>query len=80
MGMGAFNFRLYVLNVLVGFDQLANAIFGGDPDETISSRAAKDAERGGWVGTQLCNCLDVLDPGHCQRVVERDEGTKASWK
>jgi hypothetical protein len=33
--------RKYVWNVLIAIDQLMNALFGGDPDETISSRMGK---------------------------------------
>lgn len=31
--------RSYLKNVLIAIDQLANAVLGGEPDETISSRA-----------------------------------------
>ena len=33
--------RKYLYNILIGVDQLVNAIFGGDPDETLSSRLGK---------------------------------------
>lgn len=33
--------KKYLYNILIGIDQLANAILGGDPDETISSRLGK---------------------------------------
>lgn len=36
-------------NLLLGVDQLANAVLRGDPDETISSRAAKARVRGNEV-------------------------------
>ena len=35
----------YFWNLLIALDQLANTILAGDPDETISSRAAKAARR-----------------------------------
>ena len=34
-------FCKYVWNILIAIDQFFNALFGGDPDETISSRAGK---------------------------------------
>lgn len=58
----------------VAHDQLANTAFGGDEDETISSRAAKAALRGERWGCVLCKLLDRLDPGHCERNIEHDEG------
>lgn len=58
----------------VAHDQLANTAFGGDEDETISSRAAKAARGGERWGCVLCKLLDKLDPGHCQRNIEHDEG------
>lgn len=32
-------FKQYIKNILIGIDQLANAILGGSPDECISTRA-----------------------------------------
>lgn len=58
----------------VAHDQLANAAFGGSEDETISSRAAKAARGGERWGCVLCKLLDKLDPGHCEKNIEHDEG------
>ena len=64
-------------NILVGVDQLVNAILGGDPDETISSRLgkkiAKKADKNNfyWV---LCWLLSKIDPNHCSKSIEEDEG------
>ena len=60
--------------VLVAADQMVNAGFKGSEDETISSRAGKGAQRGvvGWC--VLCRALSLLDPGHCQKSIEVDEG------
>lgn len=57
----------WILKVLVAVDQGLNAMFNGDPDETISSRAARHRDR--WWGRLLCRIFDVLDPGHCDRVL-----------
>lgn len=61
----------------VAHDQLANAAFGGDEDETISSRAGKGARRGERKWCLLCRLLDKLDPGHCEKSIEHDEGRQA---
>lgn len=65
--------RRWIWNVLIALDQLVNAILFGDPDETMSSRMSKRRSTClfcGWV----CRLLDVLDPGHCARSIEPDEG------
>lgn len=31
--------KRYMVNLLIALDQFGNALFAGDPDETISSRA-----------------------------------------
>ena len=64
-------------NVLVAFDQIINAYGGGDPDETISSRAAKQTRKRGWGA--LTRFLDWIDPGHAARFREDDEGEKSAW-
>lgn len=60
----------------VSYDQLANTAFGGDEDETISSRAFKAATRGRRWGCVLCKLLDKIQPDHCRRSLEPDEGDK----
>jgi hypothetical protein len=58
----------------ISYDQLANAAFGGNEDETISSMAAKKAKHGVWWAKWLCRALDAVDPGHSQRAIEKDRG------
>ncbi|MDR3474492.1 MAG: hypothetical protein P4M09_22815 [Devosia sp.] len=65
----------YLLNVLIALDQLLNALTGGDPDETISSRCAKRRTQPGW--NILAAILEWIDPGHLDRVLEPDEGRDA---
>ncbi len=68
--------KKYAHNVLIAVDQLANAILLGDPDETISSRAAKHySHKDGWGW--LARFLDKIDPGHSADAIERDEGKDA---
>lgn len=69
--------RKYLLNVLIAIDQGVNALLGGDPDETISSRAAKGQDRLYW--RMLGRVLEFLDPGHLERSLEEDEGADAIY-
>jgi len=64
-------------NVMISLDQLVNAYGGGDPDETISSRAAKQTHKRGW--DKLTRFLDWIDPGHAGRALEVDEGGRSAW-
>jgi hypothetical protein len=66
--------KRYIWNILISFDQLANTILGGDPDETISSRMGKKARKGDKFGILICRFLDLFDKGHCQKSIEEDEG------
>jgi len=63
----------YIWNILISIDQLANTILGGDPDETISSRAGKLQYKRGWANF-LCKFLNYLDTGLCKKSIEIDEG------
>ena len=67
----------YFWNLLIALDQLANTILAGDPDETISSRAAKAARRKKRWGCILCQVLDWFDKDHCLKSIEDDEGSRA---
>tara|TARA_R110000851_G_scaffold96920_3_gene210222 strand:+ start:300 stop:512 length:213 start_codon:yes stop_codon:yes gene_type:complete len=65
----------YIRNLLISLDQFGNALLGGDPDETISSRAAKNQHK--WYWRVLGYFLEFLDPGHLKRSLEKDEGKDA---
>jgi len=56
--------------VTVGFDQLANAAFGGDEDETISSRAGRAQIEGKRWACILCRVLGWFERDHCRRSIE----------
>ena len=68
------NYKGWIKDILIGVDQLGNALLRGDPDETISSRAAKAQLKGKTWGCVLCKFLDKIDPNHCQKSIEKDEG------
>lgn len=70
----------YILNILIGIDQLANAILFGDPDETLSSRFGKwmrDDEKGSFryrLAYIICRTIHLFDKQHCEDAIEDDEG------
>lgn len=82
--------RKYLLNVLVGIDQLGNALLGGCPDETISSALGK-ADRGDYGPTLKVLSMPLRvtvdgffyllgDKNHCHKHIENDEGFDSIWK
>lgn len=73
----------YFLNVALGVDQLGNTLWGGSPDETISSRLGRlKMANGGTIpmtrpwARALSWCLDKIDKDHCRRSIEADEITQ----
>jgi hypothetical protein len=68
----------YLWNILIALDQLLNAFLCGDPDETVSSRAAKNLHL--WHWSMLARFLEWIDPGHMKRAIELDEGDDAAWR
>lgn len=66
--------KQYFWNILVNLDQTGNTLTGGDPDETISSRAAKAKAAGKTWGKYMCKFLSFFDKGHCEKSIEKDEG------
>lgn len=78
--------RKWVLNILIGIDQLGNALVGGDPDETISSRLGKlKLKHGGTIPRTrpLSKIIDMglnaIDPNHSIDAIEHDEGENAIY-
>ena len=55
----------YVMKVLIAVDQLANAVRGGHPDETLSAAAHRRhlEGRSGW--RNLINTLFFWQEDHC---------------
>lgn len=68
----------YVHNVMVSVDQLGNAVFGGNPDSTISARTGYFAARGSdrfWIlQERLINyAFKPIDgPNHCRQAWQAD--------
>jgi len=74
----------WILNVLIGFDQLLNAILAGDPDETISSRLGKIKIKHNGVipwyrplSKVVDWGLEKIDKNHSIDAIETDEGSDA---
>ena len=74
LGLRPKNYGKRLWNILIAIDQLGNAIIGGDPDETISRRAARFSHIKGWY--ILGKFLDAIDPDHMQKSLEGDDDQK----
>ena len=61
----------YIKNVLIGVDQLVNAVIGGWPDESLSSRSWREYVSGKrrWPKV-LIDALLWFDKNHCQESYE----------
>lgn len=67
--------KALLLNVAIAIDQLANALLGGHPDETLSSRAHRMRAKGHrwWAWTaEAIDLLFFFDPNHCERAHESE--------
>lgn len=67
----------YLRRVFVAVDQLGNALTGGEPDETISYRAAVAQAAGSRPARLLCRALDLVEPDHCG-IVRARRDTRAT--
>lgn len=70
----------YFLNIALGIDQLGNTLWGGSPDETISSRLGRiKIAHGGKIPWSrpwpkvMDWALDKIQKDHCEKAVEYDE-------
>lgn len=79
--------KRYIWNLLIAIDQLANAVFGGDPDETISSRLGKWHREGinkkglrHFVYNLLNPIVNIFESKHFAKSIEEDEGSRAVIK
>ena len=78
MGAGMKLLKRYIINNLLSLDQTIFTLIGGDPDDTFSSQAWKL-----YVNKNIHWPVTVIDfffgEGHCERVVEWDEGKYSLW-
>ena len=78
--------RRYGINILISLDQLGNTAWGGDPDETISSRLGRMSLRHHgvipwWrpVPKFIDWGLDKIDKNHSVDAIEHEEDLKRRW-
>ena len=63
---------------------MGNAITGGEPNETISSRMGRCLQdpnckgTGKWISTSLCGLLNLVNKDHCGKAIKRAEDKKAA--
>ena len=66
--------KQYLLNVAIALDQLANALRGGSPDETLSAAAWRTEQKGRWLGRLFRPLIDLvilpLEKDHCRKSFE----------
>lgn len=67
--------KIYLWNVLIGVDQLVNALTYGFPDETFSSRTYRKAEAGQWFWRLLRRIINMIffsQRNHCREAYESE--------
>ena len=64
----------YFKNLLISLDQFVNAVTGGDPDETISSRVGKRRDAAERFMAPIIDKLFWWDKDHTKTSIEPDEG------
>jgi len=64
-------------SIALAFDFLGNAASNDSPRRTISSRAAHARAEGKRWGCLVCDDLDKIDKGHCNRALTaKDQNLK----
>lgn len=67
-----------IVVTFIALDKLLNAISGGDPEETISSRMGKIILTQNGAITfpyVVCKFLSLFDKRHCIKSIDPDEGS-----
>lgn len=64
----------YVFNVLLALDELASALTGGIPGETLSGRAGTAQLEGRLRGRIFAPIIDFImcNPNHCAQAIDGD--------
>jgi len=72
--------KKYIVQVLIGIDQLGNAIFGGWADETLSSRSYRLHHKKGWlIAEKFINTLFFFEKDHCRMAYEAELNRKQTF-
>ena len=76
--------KQWLYNIAAGFDRMMNAVFGGDPRETISSRLGKYLQAPDpkcrlcrWTVGAVCAMLNLFQRGHCVKAEDPTVGDKS---
>jgi hypothetical protein len=79
--------RKWLWNIAIAYDQMWNAVLGGDPQETISSRIGKVKRRYGgelpWYRPVLKfidSGLEYIDENHTIESINDAQGDDELWK
>lgn len=67
----------YLLNWLIWIDEGGNVLLGGDPHETLSSRAGKAQTQNKRWACILCKFLNLFQKDHCQKSILNYVGDEA---
>ena len=71
----------YIQNILIAVDQVANAVLGGWPDETLSSRCYRLNSKPKWrFMEKLVNTLFFFQPDHCHKAYIAEVNRKQTFK
>lgn len=72
----------YPLRVVIGVDQLVNTLFGGQPDETLSSRCYRQGALNGikrwYLLMKVVNTIFFFQKEHCKGAYESEVERKQS--
>lgn len=69
--------------VAFGIDQAANGSLGGDPDETLCSRAYRDSTystRWEWFRRFFDWLFSPIEDNHCENVFLRELAARRKWE
>lgn len=72
--------KQYLINFALFLDEGLNTLTGGDPGETVSSRAGKGLKEGKTWACVLCRFLDLFQKDHCLKSINPDDGSRAVIK
>ena len=71
------------LNLLIAIDQLANTIFNGNPDETLSSRCYRNSQKywyANWARIVLDFVFRPFGKEHCKTAYKSELTRKHNFK
>lgn len=69
----------FVINVLLAFDRLVNAVLLGDPNATLSQRFALAERAGKRVGIVACRVLGWFAKDHCAHSLTPGSSGRELW-